>query len=607
MTYKAENIIPAVAPKNGDTFSIADQLPKTGAWQQLAANLQQIGSTELQGRKQDIERFLKENGVTYNIYNHAAGAQRLWELDPIPYVIEQQEWEVMTRGLQQRAQLLNLVLQDIYGPQRLLKEGMLPTELVYRHQGFLRPCTAIPQAYQQGLVVYSANTARGIDGRTWVISDRVQAPSGSGYALENRLAITRMVPELFQGIKVSRLSPFFETLDQSLQHLAGARTRQPRIVILTPGPNNETYFEHSYLSSYLGYTLVQGSDLMVKDRTVWLKTIGGLEKVDVILRRVDDWYCDPLELKEDSLLGVPGLLQAVRAGQVSIANPLGCGILESPGLMPFLQGISQFFLQEDLHIPNIASWWCGQPKELQYVLDHLPQLVIKKIHRATGMSTAEDGSTKSTAELEVLKKQILQHPWLYVGQEKVLFYPTPTFEQGKIYQRNALFRVFLVKHNDGFVPMEGGLTSTNSDTSKFLISNQLGGFSKDTWVIAAGSQAPMAGKEITAAPVAPVASMLPSKTAESLFWVGRYGERLLGSARIMRVVMQFVTDSERLLDEEAIQYTEKQLLRVLTHYTCTYPGFVGKGAEEKFEHPWPELTDVLQNAQRTGGVHYNLR
>jgi uncharacterized alpha-E superfamily protein len=414
-----------------------------------------------------------------------------------------------------------------------------------------------------------------------------------------------MIPELFNGLKVSRLSPYFEQLDLSLQALSPNKSGQARIVILTPGPNNETYFEHAYLASYLGYTLVEGSDLMVKDRFVWLKTIGGLEKVDVILRRVDDWYCDPLELKEDSLLGVPGLLQAVRAGNVCIANPLGCGILESPGLMPFLQGASRFFLQQDLLIPNIASWWCGQPKEMQYVLDNLAALVVKKIHRTGLTSTAEDGSAKSREELDALRLRIQAQPWLYVGQEKVDFTPTPTFESGGFGSRNVLFRTFLINSADGFVAMEGGLGSTSSNENKFIISNQLGGFSKDTWVLS-GRQSLAGHKESTAPPAVVQAKMLPSKTAESLFWVGRYSERLLGCARLMRTVMQFVTDGERLLDEVDIFSAEAQLLQILTHYTCTYPGFVGPTATDKFSIPWPELGSMMLDARRSGSIDFTL-
>ncbi|MFY7899382.1 MAG: circularly permuted type 2 ATP-grasp protein, partial [Chitinophagaceae bacterium] len=240
----------------------------------------------------------------------------------------------------------------------------------------------------------------------------------------------------------------------------------------------------AYLSSFLGYTLVQGDDLMVQDNCVWLKTISGLEKVDVILRRVDDIYCDPLELKSDSQLGVAGLLQAVRSGNVSIANPLGSSIIENPGLIPFLPAISKYLLQEPLILPTIASWWCGQSKELKYVLNNIEYLIIKRIYRYSNASSSIDASKLNKKEIEQLKATIQSHPYLYVGQEKVDFATAPSLSNHKIQPTNALFRSYLVGTNDEYVVMKGGLTRTTGDLSNILISNQLGGMSKDTWVIA---------------------------------------------------------------------------------------------------------------------------
>jgi uncharacterized circularly permuted ATP-grasp superfamily protein len=297
-------------------------------WQSFFVSLNQIGPKELQNRTVDILRLLKENGVAYNIYNDPSGQTRPWELDPIPQLITANEWETINAGLVQRAELFNLLLKDIYGPQTLIKNGIIPQELIYLHPGFIRSCVNVKLPGLQHLTLYAADMARGNDGRLWIISDRTQAPSGSGYALENRFAMSSVLPELFSNLHVKRLSPYFDSLQQALTNMAPHNTNNPRIVILTPGPDNETYFEHSYLAAYLGLTLVQGNDLMVKDNYVWLKTIDGLEKVDVILRRLDDAYCDPLELKSDSVLGVPGLMQVVRKGNVAIANPLGSIFLE---------------------------------------------------------------------------------------------------------------------------------------------------------------------------------------------------------------------------------------------------------------------------------------
>ena len=307
-------------------------------------------------------------------------------------------------------------MQDIYGEQKLIKNCILPLELVYSHTGFLQPCSGINLPGKYSLVLYSADMARSPDGKLWIISDRTQAPSGSGYALENRTVMTRVLPELFSGLQVRHLSPYFDALKNSLNELGARHHQNPRIVILTPGPGSETYFEHSYLSSNLGYTLVQGNDLMVKHNFVWLKTLSGLEKVDVIIRRIDDVYCDPLELKSDSQLGVAGLLQVVRSGNVSIANPPRSSILENPGLMPFLQNISKYLFGTGLLMPTIASWWCGQPKELRYVLNNIQSLVIKRIYRGTSRSTSVDGASLSLSQINELKQKILRYPFLYVGQ-----------------------------------------------------------------------------------------------------------------------------------------------------------------------------------------------
>ncbi|MHA4809780.1 circularly permuted type 2 ATP-grasp protein [Flavitalea flava] len=575
-------------------------------WETFFQSYCQLGNEEIAGRNEGMMRLLKENGVTYNIYGEPSGMNRPWNLDIIPFLIGKNEWPGIESGLLQRAGLLNLVLGDIYGERKLIRNGILPAELIYNHAGFIRQCSGIRLPGRHHLVLYSADLARSRDGKVWVVNDRTQAPSGSGYALENRTAMTRIMPELFDGLKVRHLSPYFNALRNGLNEIAPNQGLNPRIVILTPGSNNETYFEHAYLSSYLGFTLVQGNDLIVKNNYVWLKTMGGLERVDVILRRVDELYCDPLELKEDSQLGIPGLLQAVRSGNVSIANPIGSGILENPGLMPFLQQVSRYFLSEDLLIPTIASWWCGQPKELDYVLANLPSLVVKRIHRSPTGSSSIDGASLSVKELSELKQRIKAHPSLFVGQEKVDISSTPSLINGKIESRKVLFRSFLVSNKEGYVAMTGGLCRTSSEAGNFLISNQLGGISKDAWILS-----PEPVRLVTPLKETPERStvtyndMLPSHAAENLFWVGRYTERVLGNARFLRTVMQFVAEGNKLLTENNSQ-TERSLLVALTQYSYTYPGFAGEGSEEKLDDPWKELKDILLNEKRAGSLKNNF-
>ena len=575
-------------------------------WETFFETYSRLGEEEMSSRYADTLRMLKENGVTYNIYGEPNGLNRPWKLDNIPFLISQQDWHSIETGLGQRARLLNLILEDLYSERHLIRKGILPMELIYNHSGFLRPCNKIRQPGHHQLTLYSADVAKSSNGGLWVVNDRTQAPSGSGYALENRTTMTRVIPELFDGLKVRHLSPYFNSLRNGLIEIAPKQNLNPRIVILTPGSNNETYFEHSYLASYLGFTLVQGNDLIVKNNYVWLKTMGGLERVDVILRRVDDIYCDPLELKSDSQLGIPGLLQCVRSGNVSLANPLGSSVLENPGLMPFLQPLARYFLSEDLILPTIASWWCGQPRELQYVLDNIQTLVIKRIHRNPTGSSSIDGSSLSAGELEACKQRIRAHPAFYVGQEKVEFSLSPSFIDGKIIPQKVLFRSFLVSSQRDYTAMAGGLVRSSADADKFLISSQSGGFSKDAWIIS-----PEPGRTVNVLNEIPVTveetynDMLPSHAAENLFWVGRYTERLLGNARFLRTVMQFLAEGNK-LKTEVNRQTEKSLLEAFSKYSYTVPGFVAEDDEEIFADPWKELKDVLFNERRTGGIKFNF-
>lgn len=575
--------------------------------QSFLSTFAKLGREEIQNRQYDINRLLKENGVTYNIYDDPLGENRSWSLDLIPFIIDKKEWEYTERGLIQRAELLNLILQDVYGDRKLVKDGILPMELIYNHNGFIRQCVGtIKKPYKHNLVLYSANIARGHDGRIWIISDRTQAPSGSGYALENRTAFARILPELFGGLKVAHLSPYFDALTNALIEISPRQQSNPRVVILTPGPDNETYFEHSYLSTFLGFALVQGNDLMVKDNCVWLKTLGGLERVDVILRRVDDTYCDPLELKADSLLGVPGLVQAIRSGNVSLANPLGSGILENPGLMPFLNNICKHLLGEDLAIPNIASWWCGQKKEMDYVLNNLQSLVIKKIHRNNPGSSAIDGAALSKEAILNLKLAIQKTPYLYVGQEKINFSTTPAFVNEGIQTRKALFRTFLVSSNGSYKAMKGGLTRTAAANDDFLISNQLGGMSKDTWVLSTELKPQVTVKKANVFKDSLINNeLLPSHTAENLFWVGRYVERFLGNARFLRTVIEVVSEGNRAMSADDLT-TERKMLQALTQYSFTYPGFLAKKADLIFSDPWPELRAVMADPEKPGSLYFNF-
>ncbi len=576
-------------------------------WQALMQELDQLGRDGLEHRRQEAQRLLRENGVTFNIYDGLRGTSRPWQIDPIPLFISADEWSDIEAGLVQRAELLNLVLADIYGEQKLLKEGLLPPALIFAHAGFQRSCVGIRPSGQRPLVLCSSNLARGPDGRMWVIDDRAQSPTGAGYALENRMVMTRIAPALFRDCHVKRLAGFFQPLRDRLARLAPQNRDEPNIVVLTPGPFSPSYFEHAYLANYLGYTLVQGDDLSVRDGKVWMKSLEGLHQVDVILRRVDDAYCDPLELREDSRLGVAGLLQATRLGHVAIANPVGSSVLENPGLTPFLPAIAKYFFNEELKLPSVATWWCGQEKERRFVLENLEKLVIKKIHRTRGYR-AIFGAELTAAEQAELRECILHKPHLYAAQEMVSFSTAPSLVDGWVEPRHAILRSFLVAGEHDYIAMPGGLTRIAPQEGELVVSNKTVILSKDTWVLA---KEPVHYVSLWRQPeqdqVLPFrAEPLPSRAADNLFWAGRYVERAEGSARLLRSI--FVMKRElRDANGDVAKPILDTLLRALTHVTGTYPGFVDGDDEKHLVNPGPELQSLLHDEARPGGLASTLR
>lgn len=575
-------------------------------WQQLLKSLEAIGGKGLARRRQEAERLLRENGVSYNVYNDPEESLRPWQLDPIPLLLGPQEWARLERGLLQRAELLDRVLADLYGPQQLIRDGLLPFELIHCHAGFLRACVGLPVAGNRHLVFYAANLARGPEGRMWVLDDRSQAPSGAGYSLENRQVMTRIFPGLFRDVQIHRLNRFFRGVRSALARLAPHNRDDPRVVVLTPGPFNETYFEQAYLAAYLGYPLVQGDDLTVRDGRLWLKSVEGLQQVDLILRRLDDSFCDPLELRSDSLLGVPGLVEAVRRGHVALANPIGSSLLENPGLLPFLPGLARHLLSAELELPSVATWWCGQPRELQFVLDNLGELVVKTIHRTPGRSSVYGGNL-DRAGLALWRERIRAKPHMYVGQERIGFSTVPSLVGETIEPRHAILRTFLVAREKDYLVMPGGLTRIAPQKESFSVSGQQGGVSKDTWVVAEEGELPAsaAGGAVMLSGVRPLLGPLPSRSADNLFWVGRYAERAESSARLLRTILNKLDELQE-IDDPGDTLCLEHLLRGLTHLTGTYPGFVGEGAGGRLGRPLPELRSLLLNAQRPGSLPATL-
>jgi uncharacterized circularly permuted ATP-grasp superfamily protein/uncharacterized alpha-E superfamily protein len=507
-------------------------------WVDVIESLQAIGSEELATRWRRAERRIRDNGVTYNVYDDDLGANRPWSLDLIPLVIPADEWRTIEAGIVQRAQLLDLVLADLYGPQNLIKDGHLPPALVFANPEFLRPVAGLHAPLGSHLHLIAVDLARSPDGQWWVLADRTQAPSGAGYALENRIIVADVLPDLFKRSNVCRLASFFRAQREALTKLSGVD--QPRIVLLTPGPYNETYFEHSYLAQYLGFTLVEGGDLTVRDRRVYLKTVEGLRQVDVILRRVDDSFCDPLELRGDSFLGVSGLVDAVIAGNVKVANALGSGLIETAATMPFLPGLARHLLGEQLKLPSVATWWCGQEYALKWVLDHLDGVVVKPAFPSRRMEPVF-GVQLAKAEKDRLAEQMRAWPHEYVAQEQVALSTAPVWDNGRLLPRSMVLRTYALNTGTGWMAMPGGLVRVSGAEGP-VVSMQRGGHSKDAWIAWDGPVDTFSLLRPRDQPVELRRSPadLPSRVADDLFWLGRYAERAENIARLLRTSLSWV-------------------------------------------------------------------
>jgi uncharacterized circularly permuted ATP-grasp superfamily protein/uncharacterized alpha-E superfamily protein len=509
-------------------------------WDVFINSLSGLGEQELARRWQTARQRIRENGVTYNVYGDPLGMDRPWNLDAIPLMIPPSEWSQLEAGLIQRAHLLNLILADLYGPQHLLRGGLIPPALVFGNPGFWRPCHGVGVSGNTYLHLLAVDLARGPDGDWWVISDRTQAPSGAGYTLENRIVMAETFPDLFREFQVKRLASFFRSFRDTLLRLSPMKRDNPRVVLLTPGPFNETYFEHSYLARYLGFTLVQGGDLTVRDNRVFLKTLEGLKQVDVILRRVDDSFCDPIELRSDSFLGVAGLVEAVRSGTVTVANALGSGLIETSAFMPFFPGLSQQMLGEKLKLPTAATWWCGQPKALRYVLDNLDFLVVKPAFPSKGMEPVFGGRLGADERSRLISR-INENPHEFAGQELLSLSTVPVWsEEHGLTPRRVVLRVYLAAVGNSWIVIPGGLARVSPSIDTPVVSMQRGGGSKDTWVLSAGPVDTFTLQRPRDVPVElsrGVVSDLPSRAADHFFWLGRYAERSEHLARMLRCIL----------------------------------------------------------------------
>jgi len=527
---------------------------ETGAlrphWRPFAKALSQLSPEEFSRREAAARATVQDNGVTYNVYDDRGGKARPWQLDIVPFILSAEDWATIEAAVIQRATLADAVLRDVYGPQRLVRDGVLPPHLVMGHPQFLRPLCGTRPAHGVHVHLYSADLARGPDGVWKVMASRADAPGGLGYALENRLVVAQTFPESFGDMRVARLAAFFNAYKENVLNMGGSR--RDRAVLLTPGPYNEAYFEHVYLAHYLGLTLVQGDDLAVRDGEVFLKTLTGLEKVAAIFRRVDSDFCDPLEFRGDSALGVPGLAEAVRAGGVVLANALGGGVIESPAMDAYLPAACRALLGEDLKIPDIATVWCGTEWGRKEALARMESSILRDAFDARPLfsraSSARLGADLTAAEKERWLARLNTRGHTMVAQEISPLGLAPTFARGRFDARPVSLRVFAAWTPAGWTVMPGGLTRVAADDTVRALSMQSGASSKDAWVL---STAPvdtftLLGNGGRTLEIKRQGESAPSRAMDNLFWLGRYAERTESFVRILRAVVTRISDEPAL-------------------------------------------------------------
>ncbi|MGI8458013.1 MAG: circularly permuted type 2 ATP-grasp protein [Propionibacteriaceae bacterium] len=573
------------------------------AWQRLVPGLDELAGPRLRSVVSDVARLLEDDGVTYTP-NPAAvlsiaepsavrnpdpviAEPRPWRLDPIPLLLQAPEWLGIERGLVQRAELLDAVLTDLYGDQQLLASGALPATAILGHQEYLRPAVGVPLAARR-LFLLAADLGRDSHGDWSVTSDRTQAPSGAGYALQNRRIISRALPELYRESRLQRLTPFFHALRMALVDASPGTVEDPRVVVLSPGTRSETAFDQAFLASLLGFPLLQGSDLTVRDGRVWMRVLGKLEQVDVILRRLDAAWADPLELRSGSRLGVAGLLECVRRGTVNVVNALGSGVLENPALMPFLPRLCRELLGEELRLPSVQTHWCGEEESRRYVITHLDSLVIRAISRGHGRSVV--GSALTAHQRDELVAAIQRRPYRYVGQELLSLSSTPTQVGDQLVPRPVVLRSFAVRRGSSYTAMLGGLARVADSPALLrgsLVGTSDGWLSKDVWVVSgADDRRPDAvpsgwltdarfdpdrrAGELAPPPVPEHQFAMVPRVLDDLYWFGRYAERAEDLLRLILAARAVAVETDGdVLPGHALAL----LLTAVTEVSGTYPGF----------------------------------
>ncbi|MBU1307197.1 MAG: circularly permuted type 2 ATP-grasp protein [Alphaproteobacteria bacterium] len=506
-------------------------------WAELMAAFDKLGPAELASRFERADQYLRDAGVFYRTYDGTESKERDWPLAHVPLLIGEADWAQISAGLVQRAELLETVIADVYGDNTLVQQGLLPPELVARNSEFLRPLVGVKPTSGHYLHFCAFELGRGPDGAWWVLGDRTQAPSGAGFALENRVATTRALSDIYSDMNVQRLAGFFRSFRDTL--FADARRDGGRVAILTPGQLNETYFEHAYIARYLGLMLLEGEDLVVEDGKVMVRTVSGLKQISALWRRMDASFVDPLELRYDSRIGTPGMVDALRHGSISMINGLGSGLLETRALAAFLPRLAKKLLGTKLLLPEIATWWCGQPGEQRHVLDNFDNMMIGPAFTTSlpfdDQRTTTLGSDLDAAEKAALKQRICADGANFVGQERVQLSTAPVYVEGRLEARPITLRVYAARTQDGWTIMPGGFARVGSSTDASAIAMQRGGQAADVWVISSSpveqvSLLPQDGQKL----VRNSPGSLPSRAADNLIWLGRYAERCEATVRILR-------------------------------------------------------------------------
>ncbi len=510
-------------------------------WQALVTALRAMAPHEFRRRVDAATRMVRENGVTYNVYDEAAGLERPWQLDIAPFVISPSDWTAIEAAVVQRARLVEALLQDIYGEQLLMRRGVVPAHLVLGHPQYLRSLQNVRPQGGVHVHLYSADLTRTNDGSWRVLASRADVPTGLGYALENRIVVSQTLPELFGELGVQRLAPFFRDFRGAVSGLA--RSDGGCAVLLTPGPYNEAYFEHAFLARYLGLELVEGDDLSVRDGAVYLRTLGGLARVDVIFRRLDSDFTDPLEFRADSALGIPGLGDVIRAGNVVIANALGGGVVESPALDAYLPNVSRALFGEELLLDGPPTVWCGTAWGRAEGLARVRRSIVRDAFDARPLfsrgSSARLGCDLSAAEIDAFADLLERRGATAVVHDVVPSNGAPTFDGHAFASRPMTLRVFAAWTPGGYIVMPGGLARIAADDSVRALSMQSGAASKDVWTLAPGAvdtfsllPLPRSRVEIRRA-----GDQAPSRAMDNLFWLARYTERAENLIRVVRAVV----------------------------------------------------------------------